>query len=214
MKTTFVLPTLSWSSFSIVVLAKGSIFLKLSEPSWSLKTNPGTSSYPTPSPRGLPSAHARAPALTKAPLLSLLNSSGPSAMLHPLHLCFSPGLWSLISTVPSTVGSHRVCLFIYFYYYYFSYNHTCNCVNSHWTCQKSYRHTHQTGRVTPGLRSSWKTNTFDNTWWQLRGKQALSSVAGGHDIRKCPCNLCHGDLTMFIKVVHLHTLGPIFRDIP
>lgn len=130
MKTTFVLPALTWSSFSIAVLAKGSIFLKLPEPSRSLKTNPGTSSYPTPSPRGLPSARARAPALTKAPLLSLLNISGPSAMLHPLRLCFSPVLWSLISTVRSTLGSHRVCSFIYFYYYYFFFNNTCNCVNS------------------------------------------------------------------------------------
>ncbi|CAI9157773.1 unnamed protein product [Rangifer tarandus platyrhynchus] len=59
MKTTFVLPALTWSSFSIAVLAKGSIFLKLPEPSRSLKTNPGTSSYPTPSPHGLPSARAR-----------------------------------------------------------------------------------------------------------------------------------------------------------
>ena len=115
-KTTFVLSAQTWSSFSIAVLAKGSIFLKLLEPepedkSWHLLLSP------PPLPAGSPVRVRTLAALTKAPLLSLLNSSGPSAMLR---LCFSAGLWSLISIVHSTLGSQRMCLFIYFYYYCFT----------------------------------------------------------------------------------------------
>lgn len=83
--------------------------------SLSLKTNPGTASYPTPSPRGLPSARARACSPYKGPFIESFKQLWT--------ICYAPFVllaWALVSDLHSTLGSQRMCLFIYFYYYYFT----------------------------------------------------------------------------------------------